>query len=141
MIEINNRDLFGKVIAESLVKIDSNGEINTAQKLRWVNAIGKAVARMESSDFLMTWQAESNTMVIWTVGTTNQVYEANGVCQCTAFKAGQPCWHRAVKQLYKNYLEAESKKPLSVQSYREEMASALYSKTEIKSEKLNGVRI
>jgi hypothetical protein len=46
----------------------------------------------------------------------------------------------SAKQLYKRYLEAEQK-PLSVQSYREEMASALYSKTEIKSEKLNGVRI
>lgn len=138
MIEIKNRDLFGKVIAESLVKIDSNGEINTAQKLRWVNAIGKAVARMEDDTTFMNWDAEIETLLI--LSESLGIYEANNTCQCKAYLSGNPCWHLSAKQLYKRYLEAENK-PLSVQSYREEMASALYSKTEIKSEKLNGVRI
>jgi hypothetical protein len=86
MIEINNRDLFGKVIAESLVKIDSNGEINTAQKLRWVNAIGKAVARMEDDTTFMNWDAEIETLLI--LSESLGIYEANNTCQCKAYLSG-----------------------------------------------------
>jgi hypothetical protein len=139
MLKIVNRELFGRCIAESLVRIDRNASINTGEKLRWVNALGKAAARMESSDFLMTWQPESETMVIWTVGTTNQVYAANGSCQCRAYLSGNPCWHLAAKQLYKRYLETESASPAPSRKAEE----GFYSKQMLSpaSEKLNGVRI
>ena len=36
---------------------------------------------------------------------SNQVYEANGTCQCKAYMQGQPCWHRAAARLVQRYHE------------------------------------
>jgi len=110
-IEIKDRNLFGKIIAQALAAVDNNLANTSGMRLRWINAIGKAAARIESNDFLMTWHADTETLVIWTVGTTNQVYETNGVCQCPAYLKGYPCWHKAAKQLIKNYFTALDKLP------------------------------
>lgn len=111
MLNIENQNIFGKVIADALAAVERNMSLTSGSRLRWINAIGKAAARIESNDFLMTWQAENETLVIWTVGTTNEVYEANGACQCKAFLNGVPCWHKAAKQLIKNYYAALETKP------------------------------
>lgn len=138
MIHIENRELFGKVIAESLVRIDQNTEINSLAKMRWINAIAKASARMESNDFFMDYDREAETMLIWNFGTNNLQYETNGKCQCKAYLASQPCWHVASKQLYKRYLEAENAPQLTP---NQEMDNAIYMKPEIQSKKLGGFRL
>ena len=141
MIEITDKNLFGKIVAESLVSIDQNQTINTANKLRWIKAIGKASARMElPSECLLDFDAETSTMTIWNVGRNNALYQANNGCQCLAFEANQPCWHLAAKRLYQKYLENISP-VVSSQKSLTEMQNALYYKPEIKSEKINGVRI
>ncbi|HEX8287286.1 MAG TPA: SWIM zinc finger family protein [Pyrinomonadaceae bacterium] len=37
--------------------------------------------------------------------TSNQVYTANGTCQCKAFEQGYPCRHRAASRLVTLYIE------------------------------------
>ncbi|MET0466768.1 MAG: SWIM zinc finger family protein [Chitinophagaceae bacterium] len=38
---------------------------------------------------------------------SNEIYTANGTCQCKAFQNGRrPCWHRAAARLVKRYTEA-----------------------------------
>lgn len=105
MIEISNKNLFGKVIADALVKVDSNTGLQSWEKMRWVNAIAKAAAQIEDHGAFMTWQEENETLLIWS-DKSNNIYETNGVCQCKAFEMGQPCWHRSAKKLYINYLAA-----------------------------------
>jgi hypothetical protein len=100
MIEITNEEKFGKIIAASLAAVERNRDITSGEKLRWISAIAKASERMQTKGDFMTWQ-ENNTLLIWS--DSNEIYEANGTCQCLAFKAGQPCWHRAAKQLYQRY--------------------------------------
>jgi hypothetical protein len=37
---------------------------------------------------------------------SNEIYRANGTCQCKAFSHGHPCWNRAAARLVKRYMEA-----------------------------------
>ncbi len=36
---------------------------------------------------------------------SNEVYSANGTCQCRAYEFGKPCWHRAAARLVARYNE------------------------------------
>jgi hypothetical protein len=62
---------------------------------RWINAIDKAVAGVESGWWIITELAHG-VAVTTECGHT---YFANGVCQCKAFENGQPCKHRALARL------------------------------------------
>lgn len=103
--ETINSQVLGKVIAETLVSIHSEFESNRLTESiykRWIKAIGKAAVEFENNPFL-TWVAEKNHLVIWSK--SNEVYEANGTCQCPAFLGGNPCYHRALARLIQRYFE------------------------------------
>lgn len=116
MIKIDNQDIFGKVIADALAAVELNKQLSTWEKLRWTNAIAKAAAQIEDNGTFMDWQEEKQTLLIWS-DKSNNIYEANGVCQCKAFEMNQPCWHRTAKKLYINYLSeiaAAEKSPVDI---------------------------
>ena len=104
-IEINNNDLFGKVIAEALAKVENNGSLTSGLKIRWINAIGAAAALIEDQPEWLEFHPDLNMLTVWNQK-TNMVYNANGVCECLASQRGFPCKHRAAKQLIKHYFEA-----------------------------------
>lgn len=100
-----NSEIFGKVIAETLVSIQKQFETNQLSESsykRWINAIGKGVVELEQNPFL-SWNADSRHLVIWS--SSNTVYEANGTCQRSAFAKGNPCYHRALARLIQRYME------------------------------------
>jgi hypothetical protein len=68
---------------------------------RWQNAIRKAAAELVSNPY-MHYTGKSLLML----SESGEIYEANGTCQCVAFKAQTPCRHRAAYKLLKNYLTA-----------------------------------
>lgn len=94
-----NREILGEIAAESISKI--NPESKNGQ--RWINAIGKATAEIETNPF-MTYELESHSLLMLS-DTSNQIYTANGTCQCKAFKQGFPCKHRAASRLVAIYIE------------------------------------
>lgn len=103
MIEIKNEEIFGKVIADALVAVDSNSSLPTWEKIRWSNAIGKAVRKLEDLAYQFEWMKNERHLLVWS--DSNEIYEANGTCQCTAYiEFNQACWHRALAKLIKNYL-------------------------------------
>lgn len=110
MIEIQNKNLFCKIVADALSAIELNGSLQTWEKIRWVNAIAKAVCLIEEQPEFMEYHAEQNMLTVWNTR-SNKVYNANGQCECEAAKRGTPCKHRAAKQLIKNYLAAENMPP------------------------------
>lgn len=67
---------------------------------RWQTAIVKAKQEIESNPYL---HFDGNTLLV--LSPSNEIYEANGTCQCKAFTNGQPCWHRAAARLIKRYEE------------------------------------
>jgi hypothetical protein len=62
---------------------------------RWIAAIDKAVAGVESGWWIVT--ELTHCLVITTE--TGKTYFANGACQCKAFANGQACKHRALARL------------------------------------------
>jgi hypothetical protein len=70
---------------------------------RWLAAIDKAVAGVVSGWWIITELADCVAVTT----ETGKTYFANGVCQCEAFKNGQPCKHRALARLLDLYNEGE----------------------------------
>jgi hypothetical protein len=106
MLEITNNDKFGKVIADALSKVELT--VTDAQtKKRWINAIAKAAVEIEENGVFMTWQEADKSLLIWSQK-SNNIYTANGVCQCRAFEQGSPCFHRAAARLIHLYMEMEN---------------------------------
>ena len=62
---------------------------------RWLAAIDKAVAGIESGWWIVT--ELQNSLAITTE--TGKTYFANGICQCEAYKNRMPCKHRALHRL------------------------------------------
>ena len=69
---------------------------------RWQNAIAKAVGQLRENP-MMHFDGEA----LLILSDSNQIYSANGVCQCKAFEKGFPCWHRAAARLVRRYFEAQ----------------------------------
>jgi hypothetical protein len=103
MLEITNQELFGKVIADALTRVELS-VTDARTKSRWINAISKAAVEIEENGVFMTWQEDDQSLLIWSQK-TNNIYTANGVCQCRAFEQGSACFHRAAARLVRLYME------------------------------------
>ena len=95
-----NKEVLGQIAAESITKVEQS---NAQNAVRWVNAIAKAVAEIESNPYL-TYDLKSHELMLLSER-TGTVYRANGVCQCRAYEQGQPCYHRAASRLVALYIE------------------------------------
>ncbi len=77
---------------------------------RWIAAIDKAVAGVESGWWIITELA--GCLAITTE--TGNTYFANGVCQCEAYQHSTACKHRALYRLYAIANEIEETAPAAV---------------------------
>ncbi len=134
MLEITNQELFGKVIADALAKVELT-VTDARTKKRWINAISKAAVEIEENGVFMTWQEDDQSLLIWSQK-TNNIYTANGVCQCRAFEQGSACFHRAAARLVRLYMETAQ--AASVQT---EEIPYLKPTIERKAERVGGIRI
>ncbi len=148
MLEIENKQTFGKVIADALSKVELT--VTDAQtKRRWVRAIAKAAFEIGENGDFMTWMEEDKSLLIWSQK-SNNIYAANGVCQCRAFEQGAPCFHRAAARLVRIYKEMESVQVEMVQLYMKAENAPVEVKSEdvpylrqtkhVKAERVGGIR-
>jgi hypothetical protein len=105
------QDIFFAVVAEAKAKAAGNR--------RWLSAIEKAVDGLLSEKWIVT-ELQNCVMITTESGET---YRANGVCQCKAFFANQPCKHRAAAQLIKRYNEKTATPATSRESLIESIKS------------------
>ncbi len=140
MLQIENKDGFGKVIADALSKVKLTAR-DAQTKKRWINAISKAAAQIETNGVFMTWTEDNQSLLIWSQE-SNEIYSSNGVCTCEAFKRGYPCWHRAAARLVRLYLQSAGIS-VAVKTQVAEMNNAPYLKntTWVKAERVGGIRI
>src|SRR6266508_3246239 len=82
----------------NILKIKQAAEIakSRTNDKRWLSAIDKAVAGVESGWWIITELA--NCLAITTE--TGNTYFANGVCSCEAYKHSTACKHRSLYRLY-----------------------------------------
>ena len=137
MLQIENKDRFGKVIADALAKVELT-VTDSQTKKRWVNAIAKAAVEIEQNGVFMTWQDEDHSLLIWSQK-SNNIYTANGVCQCRAFEQGAPCFHRAAARLVRLYMEMENA-PVEAKEVKE-IPYLKNAKEPLKVEKYGSVRL
>jgi hypothetical protein len=81
------------VVQEAFDKVTGNR--------RWETAIVKAKQQLESNPYI---HFDGHALLI--LSPSNEIYSANGTCQCKAFTLGQPCWHRAAARLVERYNES-----------------------------------
>ncbi len=147
MLQIENKDTFGKVIADALSKVELT-VADAKTKARWINAIAKATVEIEENGDFMTWMNDSQSLLIWSQK-SNQIYSSNGVCQCRAFEQGSPCFHRAAARLVRIYKEMEAVQVEMVQLYMKaenapvKVKDVPYLKQtkHVKAERIAGIRI
>jgi hypothetical protein len=140
MLNIENKDKFAKVIADAIAKVELT--VKDAQtKKRWVKAIAKAVAQIEANGTFMNYDTEDNHLVIWSQG-SDEVYSANGVCQCEAYARGLACWHRAASRLVRIYLGLdENTAPKFSAKAKEEITYLPNTREPIRVENYGSVRL
>jgi hypothetical protein len=143
MLQIEDKNKFGKVIADALASVERNSK-DAYTKKRWINAIAKAAAEIEQNGVFMTWQPEDHSLLIWSQK-SDQIYTANGVCQCRAFAQSQACWHRSAARLFRLYLEPETVavavEPERIKSNGGADIPYLKTTVQIKAERVGGIRI
>lgn len=94
-----NPQLFAKAIADVLVFY-----LPHPDKHRWINAIARAVVELEENPFWL-WNETENILQIFT-RTSGELYVCkDDLCECAAFKRGNPCYHLAAFQILKSYFE------------------------------------
>ncbi|HEY8560204.1 MAG TPA: hypothetical protein VIL74_07495 [Pyrinomonadaceae bacterium] len=108
MLAINDKQKFNAIVSDSIEKVALTVD-NERLARRWVSAIEKAADLVETQSEFITWQEEEMAVLVWSLE-SNRIYEANGVCQCEAYKSGVPCKHRALARLLKNYFGVKEKK-------------------------------
>jgi hypothetical protein len=149
MLQIENKDTFGKIVADALSKVELT--VTDAQnKTRWINAIAKATVEIEENGDFMTWMEADKSLLIWSQK-SNNIYAANGVCQCRAFEQGSPCFHRAAARLVRVYKEMEVVQVEMVQLFMKAESVPVKVKSEdvpylkqtnhVKAERVGGIRI
>jgi hypothetical protein len=84
---------------------------------RWINAIDKAVAGVESG-----WIVTELVHGIAVTTECGNTYFANGACQCKAFANGQACKHRALARLIEIASELKEETAPTVSSREEIIA-------------------
>lgn len=91
MVNID-RDRMQQVTQEAFNKVSGNR--------RWERAIVKAKVQLETNPYM---HFDGQSLLI--LSPSGEIYSANGVCHCKAYRIGQPCWHRAAARLIERYNE------------------------------------
>ena len=79
---------------DKLAEIAQTAFDSAAASPRWQRTIAKANGQLESNPYL---HFDGSALII--LSESNEIYTANGTCQCKAYQSGQPCWHRAAARL------------------------------------------
>ena len=76
--------------------------VQASHHMAWLNAINKASLYLRTGD----WQFDGEILSIGSATTTGARYHVTAhSCECKAFKAGKPCWHRAATRLLEKAAE------------------------------------
>jgi hypothetical protein len=91
MLELN-QERFAQVVEAALSTVCNNR--------RWRNAIVRASIEAQVNPYIHL--EETGTLIL---SPSNEIYKANGTCQCEAYHKGFACWHRALNRLLVLYKE------------------------------------
>lgn len=106
MLEITNQKFLCEIIADAIVQTHLTFS-NTDLRDRWITAIAKAASViLEGDATFLHWNPSEDILYFWSCD-SNEIYQTAVACQCPAYlqKNPQPCYHRAMWRLIKNYFD------------------------------------
>ena len=106
MLNITNQRFFCEIIADAVVQTHLTCS-DLGLRDRWINAIAKAAAIILEGDLtFLHWNPFEDILYFWSTD-SDEIYQTAVACQCPAYlqKNPQPCYHRAMWQLIKNYFD------------------------------------
>jgi len=110
MIKITDHNFFTEVVADAVAQAHLTCRRKRVRN-RWINAIAKAAAViLEDNNDFIHWEPEQEILHFWSTD-SDEIYQVSKVCQCPAYlqPVPQPCYHRAMRRLVKNYFELQRK--------------------------------
>lgn len=84
--------------SERLASVTQAAFERAAGERAWEMAIVRARREIESNPY-MHWDGRE----LLVLSPSNMIYTAGRACQCRAYLARRPCWHRAAARLLKRY--------------------------------------
>jgi hypothetical protein len=106
MLKITDQKFFTEIVADAVVQAHLTCRLKRIRN-RWINAIAKAAAViLEGNNDFIHWEPEKEILYFWSAD-SNEIYQVTDECQCPAYlqPIPQPCYHRAMSRLIKNYFE------------------------------------
>jgi hypothetical protein len=89
----------------TLAAVVNSAKLSAAVHPRWLTAIDRAVVELAENP----WIARGDDSSLIIASPSGKCYTSNGICQCTAFTYGNPCWHRAASRLVRLHDEAQAR--------------------------------
>jgi hypothetical protein len=86
-------------IDERLSAVIESARRSASHSQAWSNAIDRAARELETNPYI---HYNGRELVILS-STSDNIYAANGSCQCKAYANRRPCWHRAAARLIERY--------------------------------------
>lgn len=90
-------------LADEIVEAYDNALAAVQGNTRWTNAVETGADWVYTQD-TVEYDLEAHALRV--ASPSGRTYTANGVCQCEAYAAGQPCWHRAAGRIVQRAVEA-----------------------------------
>ena len=110
MLTTTDKKFFCEIIANAVAQAHLT---HSDEKLRnrWINAIAKAAAIiLEGDTTFLHFNPQAEILYYWSPE-SNEIYQTSETCECTAYNQPipQPCYHRAMSCLIKNYYEFQQR--------------------------------
>jgi hypothetical protein len=117
-----NASIAQAVNRQTVAQALQQARIQAAEHQAWLNAINRAALFLAAE----RWAFDGETLIIQSATTEGTSYTATPhTCECRAFKAGRPCWHRAGARLLVKAAEVNAQPVAAPQrSYAEIQAAA-----------------
>lgn len=136
MLKILDKTFFCEVVADAVIQAHLTCRRQRTRN-SWIKAIAKAAAVILQEDTLfLHWEPNQEILYFWSAD-SNEIYQIDETCECPAFRQPKrkPCYHRAMRQLLKNYFGL-IKKP--TEFFQIDFADAIFFDGEISvQEKIN----
>lgn len=106
MLKITDKSFFLEIVADAVIEAHLTCRSEEARN-RQIRALAKAAAVIMEGDLtFLHFDPEKEILYFWS-SDSGEIYETTDECQCPAFlqSVPQPCYHRAMRRLIKNYFE------------------------------------
>ena len=110
MLKITDQKFFCEIIADAVGQAHLK-YVDKTLRNRWINAFAKAAAIILEGDTTSLYFDPQTNILYCRSPESNEIYQSGETCQCSAFiqLVPQPCYHRAMRRLIKNYFEFQQK--------------------------------